>query len=460
MKEIKREIFTSRLGFILVAAGCAIGLGNVWRFPYITGIYGGGCFVLLYLFFLLIMGIPLLIMELAVGRASRRSLALSFETLQRQGKHWNLNKYWMLSGNYFLLSFYTVVTGWVLYYLWRVATTDNTSITAEIAKNQFTQMLSSPGIMSVATFIAIAISVIVCAFGVRKGVESITKYLMMILFIFLIILAINSVSLPNAADGLNYYLGLDWPRLKSAGVIDAIFAAMGQAFFTLGIGVGSIQIFGSYTERNKSLTNEAFWITFVDTMVAVLAGFIIFPACLSFGINPDGGPKLLFITLVNIFGNIEYGRFWGVLFFALMSLASLTTLIAVFENVIAMTMELFKIKRQMSVITNLVIVSIISIPCILGFNYWNDIQPLGLNTTILDVEDFILSYNILPLGALVYILFCTRRSGWGFERFVDEVDSGGGLRFPRMLKGYVTYILPVMIIFIYILGYLQKLDVL
>lgn len=460
MTDAKRELFTSRLGFILVAAGCAIGLGNMWRFPYITGLYGGGYFVMLYLFFLVIMGIPLLIMELAVGRASQRSLARSFETLERPGKHWHLNKYWMISGNYFLLSFYTVVTGWVLYYLWRICSNDQSGMTAELAREQFGQMLSAPWIMGFSTIVAIILAVAVCAFGVRRGVEAVTKYLMVILFLFLIALAVNSLCLPKALEGLDYYLSLDWPRLKAAGITNAVFAAMGQAFFTLGIGVGSIQIFGSYTSRSKSLTNEAFWITLVDTLVAILAGVIIFPACASFDINPDGGPNLLFVTLVNIFGNIENGRIFGIVFFILMSLASLTTLIAVFENVIALTMEMFSLKRAWSVIINFIVVSLISIPCVLGFNYWQEVMPLGQGSNILDLEDFILSYNILPLGALVYVLFCTRKYGWGFDRFVDEVDTGGGIRFPRILKGYVTLVLPLLIIFIYVVGYLNKLGIL
>lgn len=451
-----RESFSSRLGFILVTAACAIGLGNIWRFPYIVGQYGGAYFVLIYLFFLIILGMPLLVMELAVGRASRASIAKSFEVLEGKHRFWHFNKYWMLSGNYFLLSFYTVVTGWIISYFVDFCQGGFEGATREMAGSSFGTLLGNSSEQITMTMLAIGLSVAVCALGLRHGVERIIKCMMVLLLLFLVILAVQSLRLENATLGLKYYLLPNWEAVEKAGFGKVIFAAMGQAFFTLGIGVGSIQIFGSYTSKNRSLMHEAVWIAVLDTGVALMAGLVIFPACLSFGLHPDAGPGLLFVTMTNIFGLLPFGSFWGAIFFFLMTLAALSTLIAVFENIIAIVMELFKVQRLLSVFINTVIIAIASLPCIYGFNKWSNFHPLGEGTIVLDLEDFILTNNILPLGALVYVLFCTVKYGWGWECFFKEANAGEGLRLSNKFRVYIKYVLPLLIIFIYVFGYFDK----
>lgn len=451
-----RESFSGRLGFILVTAACAIGLGNIWRFPYIVGQYGGAYFVLIYLFFLVVLGLPLLVMELSVGRASRASIAGSFEKLEGKHRAWHLNKYWMLSGNYFLLSFYTVVTGWIISYFVGFCQGEFAGMTREMAGAQFGALLQNSSEQIYMTMLAIGVSILVCAFRLKRGVERIIKIMMVLLFLFLVILAVHSLMMKNAAEGLKYYLLPNWQALVDAGFGRVIFAAMGQAFFTLGIGVGSIQIFGSYTSKNRSLCHEAVWITMLDTGVALMAGLIIFPACLSFGLHPDSGPGLLFVTMTNIFGSMPLGQFWGSFFFFLMTLAAVSTLIAVFENIIAIVMELFRLRRLTSVVINAVIIAAISLPCIYGFNEWKSFTPFGPGSVVLDLEDFILTNNILPLGALVYVLFCTIKWGWGWNNFYKEANAGAGLKLSSSLSVYMKYILPLLIIFIYVFGYLDK----
>jgi len=442
---LERDNFSSRIGFILVSAGCAIGLGNVWRFPFITGEYGGGAFVLLYLLFLLLMGLPILVVELAVGRGSQKSVAKSFDMLEPKGSYWHLHKYTGMAGNTLLMMFYTTISGWMLYYLYKMATGTFHSTKMDIP-GVFGNLLNDPITMTINLILVILIGGIVCYMGVNKGVERITKYMMSALLVLMIVLAINSVMLPNSIEGLKYYLVPDFGRLMAKGLDEAIFAAMGQAFFTLSIGIGSIAIFGSYIDKSKRLTGEAVWIIILDTFVALMAGLIIFPACFSFGVNPDSGPGLLFVTLPYVFASMPAGSLWGTLFFLFMSFAALSTVIAVFENLTAAFSEHFGADRKKVIVTGLPILFLLSMPCVLGFNVFPELHTL-------DVEDFIVSYNLLPLGSLVYLLFCVTNYGWGFDNFVKEVDTGSGLKFPKSLKFYLTYVLPLILLTVFFRGY-------
>ena len=442
-----REHFSSRLGFILISAGCAIGLGNVWRFPFITGQYGGALFVLIYLFFMIAFGVPLLSMELAIGRASRRTLARAFEELESKGSFWHLHKVWMIAGNYVLVSFYSLITGWMLYYCLKGYMGEfgvNTS--AEVAGQSFADMLNSPSSMFTSMLAVTALSFCVCALGLRKGVERITKPLMMLLFILLIFLAIRSFTLPGWKEGLSYYLAPDLEKLTSHGLMEVITAAMAQAFFSLSIGIGAIQVFGTYMNSSHTLATEGFTITALNTMVALLSGLIIFPACFSYGVQPNQGPGLIFVTLVSVFSNMSNGAFWGGTFFLFMLFAAISTLIAVFENIIAISMELFTTSRRRAVMINFVAILLIGLPCLFGFNHWSHIHPLGGNSTFLDLEDFIISNNILPLGALCYVCFVSFKSGWGFDNYLKEANTGEGFKIPHWAKFYYRFVLPVAIV--------------
>ena len=454
MKE--RERFGSRLGFLLISAGCAIGLGNVWRFPYIVGQYGGGAFVLVYLFFLVVMGLPIMVMEFAVGRASQKSAAASFRVLEPKGTKWHIFSYFAIAGNYLLMMFYTTVGGWMVKYFVLMAGGQFSGLDAAQVEGQFNGMLSDPLPMVFWTFLVILVCFGVCAMGLRNGVERITKLMMSLLFVILIILCINSILLPGASEGLRFYLVPDMEKVMETGISEIIFAAMGQAFFTLSIGIGSMAIFGSYIGKDRSLTGEALSIGILDTTVALLSGLIIFPACSTYGVDVTSGPKLIFITLPNIFNNMPGGQVWGSLFFIFMSFAALSTIIAVFENILAFAMDLWGWGRKKAVAINLILVMVLSLPCILGFNLLSGFQPLGAGTTIQDLEDFIVSNNLLPLGSLVYLMFCMKRSGWGWENFIQEANQGRGLRFPRIARKYLTFILPVLILLIFIQGYLSK----
>ena len=447
-----REQFSSRLGFLLIAAGCAIGLGNVWRFPYITGQYGGAIFVIIYLCFLFFVGVPLLTMELSVGRASRRSLGQSFEVLAPHTK-WYLNKFWMIPGNYILMAFYSLVTGWLLYYMVMLGSGIMQAPTQEAAGEVFNELLVSPVSMFTCTVIVVVASFSVCAFGLEKGVERITKPMMILLFALLIFLAARSFTLPGVKEGLSYYLLPSFDNMQREGILNALSAAMGQSFFTLGLGVGSIQIFGSYMKRQYTLGYEAFTITLLDTTVALLAGFIIFPACFSYGVEPGQGPGLLFVTLVTVFSNMDYGALWGGLFFLFMLFAAVSTLIAVFENIIAITMEMFALSRIKAVLINCCVILLLGLPCMFGYNYLSDIHPLGGSSTILDTYDFILSNNILPFGTTCYVLFITLKRGWGFDNYIAETNYGKGLKFPYAFKYYYRFILPIVILALFIQGY-------
>lgn len=451
-----REHFSSRLGFLLIAAGCAIGLGNVWRFPYITGQYGGAIFVFIYIFFLVVLGLPLLMMELAVGRASRRSLARSFEELSPNSK-WHYNKFWMIAGNYVLLSFYSVVTGWMLYYCVKGFTGEfGVNSDAATAGQSFGHMLASPSDMLMNMLAVVAIAFTVCSMGLRKGVERITKPLMILLFALLFFLAIRSFTLDGFAAGIEYYLKPDLSKITDGGaarVFEVLSAAMAQAFFTLSIGIGAIQIFGTYMDSQRTLASEGLSILCLDTTVALISGLVIFPACFTYGVEPGQGPGLIFVTLVSVFSHMANGALWGGLFFLFMLFAALSTLIAVFENIIAISMELFSTSRRRAVMGNFAAILIIGLPCLLGFNLLSWIQPLGEGSTILDLEDFIVTYNILPFGALIYAAFVTWRTGWGFDNFLKECNTGKGIKMPSWGLKYYRFVVPAVIVFLILNSY-------
>ncbi len=452
----QREKFASNLGFLLISAGCAIGLGNVWRFPYVTGMYGGAAFVLIYLFFLVIMGLPIMVMEFSVGRASQKSVAQSFQVLEPKGSKWNLFAYFAMAGNYLLMMFYTTIGGWMLCYLLYMVRGDFVGKSAEQVRLIFDQLLANPQAEIIAMVIAVLIGFGVCSLGLQNGVEKITKFMMSSLLVIILILAVRSVTLPNAAEGLRFYLMPDFSKMAEQGISNTIFAAMGQAFFTLSIGMGSMAIFGSYLHKDRSLMGETVKITTLDTLVALISGLIIFPACFSFGVNPGSGPGLVFVTLPNIFNAMPGGRVWGILFFIFMTFAALSTIIAVFENIVSFGIDRWNWTRKKSVLVNIVLVIALSLPCALGFNLLSGFAPLGEGTTILDLEDFIVSNNILPLGSLVYLLFCVTRYGWGWDNFIREANTGRGLKFPKWIRFYLTFILPVIILAVFVQGYLSK----
>lgn len=452
----KRETFASRLGFILISAGCAIGLGNVWRFPYITGKYGGAAFVLIYLCFLVILGIPIMVMEFSVGRASQRSAARSFHVLEPKGTKWHLASYVAIAGNYLLMMFYTTVGGWMLSYIVKMAAGTFTNLTPDEVGGVFNNMLANPGEMTFWMVITVVVSFGVCSMGLRNGVERINKAMMSLLFVILIALCIRSVTLDGAAEGLKFYLIPDFSKMAENGIGEAVYAAMGQSFFTLSLGIGAMAIFGSYISKERRLTGECINICILDTTVALLSGLVIFPACFAFGVDPGEGPGLVFVTLPNVFNQMPGGRLWGSLFFVFMSFAALSTVIAVFENIISFAIDLWGWSRKKAILVNLAVILVLSMPCVLGFNVLSSIQPLGAGTTIQDLEDFIISNNLLPIGSVLYLLFCTSRYGWGWKNFIAEADAGKGVKFPKWARFYVTYILPIIVIAILIISYIQK----
>lgn len=451
-----RERFSSRLGFILISAGCAVGLGNVWRFPYITGQYGGAAFVLVYLIFLVLLGLPIMVMEFAVGRASQKSAARSFHVLEPAGTKWHLQGYACMAGNYLLMMFYTTVGGWMAAYIFKTLTGEFKGLDSDGVAAVFNDMLARPGYMTFWMVLVVLLSFFICSLGLQKGVERITKAMMSCLFLILLILCIRSVTLPGASEGLRFYLIPDFTRFTENGVGNTIFAAMGQAFFTLSLGIGAMAIFGSYIGKDRSLTGETINICLLDTLVAFLAGLIIFPSCFAFGVDPGQGPGLVFITLPNIFNQMVGGRIFGVLFFVFMTFAAQSTIIAVFENIISFSIDLFGTSRKKTVLINGIAIILLSLPCVFGFNIWSDFQPMGAGSTIQDLEDFIVSNNLLPLGSMVYLLFCTSRYGWGWKNFLAEADTGKGVKFPAWARVYVSYILPLIVLFIFIMGYYQK----
>ena len=453
----KRETLGSRIGFILLSAGCAIGLGNIWRFPYITGRYGGAAFVLIYLFFLVTLGLPIMVMEFSVGRASRQSVAKSFNSLNPGKRIWSLFSYPMLAGNYILMMFYATVTGWMLAYTWYSLIGKLSPLNPGQISGFFGALLAAPLTLTFWMGLAILIGALICIIGLRDGVERITKIMMSALFAIMIILAIRSVTLPGAREGLEFYFKPSIANLtKNGGLWTSIYAALGQAFFTLSIGMGGMAIFGSYIDRQRSLVGESAWIILLDTFVALTAGAIIFPACFAYGMDVAAGPGLIFISLPNMFNNMNLGRLWGTLFFLFMSFAAMSTVIAIFENIIANSMDVLGWSRKKSSIINISALFILSMPCVLGFNVWSSFAPLGSGTVVLDLEDFIVSNNLLPLGSLVYIFFCTTRYGWGWDKFISEANTGKGLKFPGALRWYCTFIVPLIVIVVFIYGYIDK----
>ncbi|MGI6501171.1 MAG: sodium-dependent transporter [Anaerostipes sp.] len=453
---MKREKFSSRLGFILISAGCAIGLGNVWRFPYIVGQYGGAAFVLIYMLFLVILGLPIVIMEFSVGRASQRSVALSFDALEPKNSKWHLVKYIAIAGNYLLMMFYTTVAGWMIMYFFKMLKGDFVGMKSSQVSAEFNQILSKPILMIVFMVLVVCLCFLVCGGGLVNGVEKITKIMMVSLLVLMVVLAVHSIFMEGAGEGLKFYLKPDFNKMLENGAGEAILAAMGQAFFTLSIGIGALAVFGSYIGKDHRLTGEAVSVTLLDTSVALMAGLIIFPACFAYDIRPDAGPSLIFITLPNVFLHMPGGRIWGTLFFLFMSFAALSTVIAVFQNIIAFATDLTGCSKKKAIIFNMLALILLSLPCILGFNILSHFAPFGAGTTVLDLEDFLVSNNILPIGSIIYLLFCTSRYGWGFDNFMKEANEGKGWKFPRIVRGYVTYVLPVIVLVIFIQGYIVK----
>ena len=451
----KREKFSSRLGFILISAGCAIGLGNVWRFPYITGQYGGGLFVLIYLFFLIAMGLPVVVMEFAMGRASQKSVGKSYEALEPEGTKWHWHKYFAIAGNYLLMMFYTTVAGWMLAYFYKMVKGDFVGANATRIGEIFGDLTTNRNEMIIWMLAVSVIGLIVCSLGLEKGVEKITKPMMLCLFGIMMVLVVRSLTLDNAMAGLEFYLKPDFSKIKEAGIGEVIFAAMGQSFFTLSIGIGSLSIFGSYIGKERSLTGEAVSVMALDTAVAIMSGLVIFPACFAFGINPGEGPGLVFVTLPNVFNEMAGSRLWGSLFFLFMTFAALSTVIAVFQNIIACTREIFGWTQRKATVINGILLIALALPCVLGMTDWSGFQIAG--KSIMDLEDFAVSNNLLPLGSVVYLLFCTTRYGWGWDGFVKEANTGTGMKFPtsKAYRFYLTFILPVVILYITIQAYVM-----
>ena len=450
-----REQFGSRLGFILISAGCAIGLGNVWRFPYITGQYGGAAFVLLYLLFLAVFALPILVMEFSVGRASQKGVARSFDELEPAGTKWHRFKWVALVGNYLLMMFYTSVAGWMLAYAVFSAGNTFDGMDASAVNGVFDGMLADPILMGGFMLAVVLIGVLVTRAGLKNGVERITKVMMMALFVVLLVLCVRAVTLPGAEEGLAFYLMPDFSKLFEGGwgtFVDAVFAAMGQAFFTVSVGIGSMSIFGSYVDKRFALTGEAVRIAGLDTLVALMAGLIIFPACFAFGVEPGSGPGLIFITLPSVFAQMPLGQLWCTLFFIFMASAALSTIIAVFENIMSFSIDQWGWSRNRACLVNGVLLALLSLPCVLGFNVWAGIEVPGIGN-IQAIEDFLVSNNVLPLGALVFLLFCTSKRGWGFQNFLAEADTGEGMRFPHKILPYLRYVLPVLILLVIIAGY-------
>lgn len=448
-----RDKLGSRLGFILLSAGCAIGIGNVWKFPYVVGQNGGGLFVLIYLFFLVILGIPVLTMEFSIGRAAQKSPAKMYEQLEPKGSKWHLHGKVSLIGCYLLMMFYTTVAGWMLKFFVSTASGEIVGMDTAAVENHFNvDVLGDPVSLIVYMGIVVAIGVAVCLIGVQNGLEKVTKIMMLALLAIMVVLAVNSFTMPGGAEGLSFYLLPDFSAIEKVGITNILVNAMNQAFFTLSIGMGSMAIFGSYIGKDRSLLGESVNVALLDTFVAVASGLIIFPACSAYGVDVTSGPKLLFITLPNIFNNIPLGRLWGSLFFVFLSFAALSTVLAVFECIIANTMDLWGLSRKKACLINGILLFLLSVPCCLGFNVLSGFQPLGAGSTILDLEDTVVSNFILPLGSLVFILFCVTKKGWGWDNFVNEANTGKGLKIKKFMKGYMTYVLPVLVMFVFIMG--------
>ena len=453
---MERETLKSRLGFILLSAGCAIGIGNVWKFPYIAGQGGGGAFVLFYLIFLVILGLPIMTMEFAVGRASRKSPVRAYQALEKPGQKWHIHGYFTLIGCYLLMMFYTTVAGWMLHYFYMTAAGKLAELNAEQVAGKFTEMLASPATMTFWMVFVVVVGILVCAKGLQSGLERVTKGMMIALLLIMVVLAVNSLFMPGAKEGLSFFLVPDFDRMQEVGVVNTLVSAMNQAFFTLSLGIGAMSIFGSYIGKERSLLGESVRIVVLDTFVAITAGLIIFPACFTYHVDQTSGPSLIFITLPNIFANMSMGRLWGSLFFLFMAFAAMSTVLAVFENIICCGMELTGCSRKKSSLVNLVLIILLSMPCVLGYNLWAWDGFAVFGGAVLDVEDFLVSNLFLPLGSLVYLLFCVTRYGWGWQNYKKEVNTGEGLKVQDWMRGYLTYVLPLIVVFIFAFGLYDK----
>ena len=451
---MQREKLGSRLGFILISAGCAIGVGNVWKFPYMVGQYGGGAFVLIYLFFILALGVPVLTMEFSLGRASKKSPVHLYNKLEPEGSKWHIHGYFAMLGNYILMMFYTTVAGWMLKYFVDTAAGKFVGADTTGVANLFGDMLADPVSLIIYMGIVVVAGFAINSMGLQNGVERVTKVMMIALLGIMIILAVNSIFLDGGSEGLAFYLLPDFNRMAEIGIKEVLVGAMNQAFFTLSLGIGSMAIFGSYIDRKRSLMGEAVNVAVLDTFVALTAGLIIFPACFAYGVEANSGPSLIFITLPNIFNNMSLGRLWGSLFFVFMTFASFSTVIAVFENIISCCMDLFKWSRKKTCFINCILIFLLSIPCTLGFNVWSSFQPLGAGTGVLDLEDFVVSNILLPLGSLTYVLFCVTRYGFGWDKFVAEANEGTGLKVANWMRPYCTFVLPIIVLIVFLVGIL------
>ena len=452
---MEREKLGSRLGFILLSAGCAIGMGNVWKFPYITGQYGGGAFVLIYLIFLAILGIPVLTMEFSMGRAAQKSPVKMYQELEPKGSKWHIHSYFAMAGNYILMMFYTSVSGWMLQYIFYMVSGKFEGMNSDQVSGVFGEMLSNPWILMLFVAIVTAIGFGVCALGVQKGIEKVSKWMMLALLGIMVVLAVRSLFLPGGGEGLKFYLVPDFGKMFEGGFkgfFNVVVAAMNQAFFTLSLGIGSMAIFGSYLKKDRALMGEAINVTVLDTFVAITAGLIIFPACFAYGVEPGAGPGLIFQTLPNVFNNMAGGRIWGTLFFIFMACAALTTVIAVFENIIAMCMDQFGWSRKKACLINGIAMFFLALPCLLGFNALASFQPLGDGSGVLDLEDYIVSNILLPAGSLIFVIFCNYKFGWGFDKFQDEANTGAGAKVANWMKYYFRYGLPIIIGVILVYG--------
>lgn len=449
---MERERLGSRLGFILLSAGCAIGIGNVWKFPYMVGQYGGGAFVLCYLFFLIVLGIPVMTIEFALGRASRKSPVKLYNELEKPGQKWHLHGYAAMAGNYLLMMFYTTVAGWMLHYFFYMAggTFDGTDVAA--VGNVFGNMLADPYGMIGFMVVVVILGFGICSIGLQKGLERVSKLLMIALLLIMVILAVNSVLLKGSGEGLRFYLLPDFNRMLEIGIGNVMLGAMTQAFFTLSLGIGAMAIFGSYIGRERALLGEAVNVGILDTFVAFVSGLIIFPACFAYGVSPDSGPGLIFVTLPNIFNHMPAGRLWGSLFFVFMFFAAFSTVLAVFENIISCCMDLFKWTRKKACGINTVLLIVLSLPCAMGYNLLSGFQPRGAGSTVLDLEDFLVSNLFLPLGSLIYVIFATSRYGWGWDKLVAEANQGKGLKVAKWMRLYMTYALPVVVLIVFLLS--------
>ena len=456
---MEREKLGSRLGFILLSAGCAIGIGNVWKFPYLAGQYGGAAFVLFYILFLLFLGLPIMTMEFSVGRASRKSPVLAYNVLEKPGQKWHLHGYLCLVGNYLLMMFYTSVTGWMLHYFYLMVSGAFVEQDTAGVSAIYSQMLGQPLVMGGWMVLVVVLGFAINSFGLQNGLERITKYMMIALLFLIVALAVNSVSLSGAGEGLKFYLVPDIQRMMDVGVGATIVGAMNQSFFTLSLGIGAMAIFGSYIGKDRALLGESVNVAVLDTFVAITSGLIIFPACFTYGVEADSGPNLIFITLPNVFNHMPMGQLWGSLFFVFLFFASMSTILAVFENIMACWMDLTGMSRRKVAAINLVLMLALSLPCVLGFNLWSGFQPFGDGSTIMDLEDFLVSNIWLPIGSLIYLLFCTSRYGWGWKNFTQEANTGKGLKVGNWMRWYVTYLLPIVILAIFLIGINDKFHI-